>query len=101
MASFTNYRAKIDKRIEKAIEVPVFVVRKPGEERVNTNLRALTPNGMEINLENFNKYKIIAKEFNNLSQSILDTMMLLSSWVSHNKINTMEKDAIVNYIVNK
>lgn len=98
MVSFTTYKAKLDRKIEKAIEQPVFVERKPGEERINTNLKALTPQGKTVDIDVFNKYKIIAKEFLSLSGSFMDTMMLLSSWVSHNKINIAEYDVIVKYL---
>ncbi len=103
MASFATFKQKLDKKVEKALEEkqPVIVQRKPGEERINTNLKALTNQGMVIDLERFNKYKTIAKEFDKLSGSILDTVMLLSSWVSHNKINMLEKDAILDYINNR
>jgi hypothetical protein len=98
MASFKTYKAKLDRKIEKAIEEPVFVPRKIGEERINTSLRSMTTPEQEVRLDVFNKQKMIAKDFLYLSGSYMDMMMLLSSWVSHQKINSAEYNLIVKYV---
>jgi hypothetical protein len=100
MASFAKARKNLEIRLEKAISERAPVFRDNGSEPVYSNLKAM-PEARVLNVELFNTKKIIASSFLELSKSWMDTMMLISSWVSRKEISTLEYDAIVKYLNRK
>jgi hypothetical protein len=65
-------------------------------EKIYGSLSPLKSATMEIDYDTLEKYKGIAVEFMKLSGSMIDTMALCQSWLTHSKINLPVFQAIIN-----
>ena len=97
--SFKMTKEKLSRQMAK-IEQENFEEKKSITlaDKVNPNLKPLNQVHYEVNLEDFAKYKSIAKTFKEMSGSWVDTMQLLQSWLIGHKINHETFKAIVRFL---
>ena len=93
-------KEKLSRQMAK-IEQENFEEKKPISEKqipVIKTLKTLETIDYSLDTEKFNHYKILAKNFREMSGSWVDTMQLLQSWLIGHKINHETFKAIVRFL---